>query len=51
MTSGDYYFKVRADILELDLTEIETVAYMYLCSCVNKYVECYPLEKNVFFIY
>ncbi len=42
MISGDYYFKVRADIFELDLTEIETVVYMYLCSCANKDNECYP---------
>ncbi|WMJ77844.1 helix-turn-helix domain-containing protein [Sedimentibacter sp. MB35-C1] len=47
MTSGDYYFKVRADIFELELTEIETVVYMYLCSCANKDSECYPSISQI----
>lgn len=47
MTSGDYYFKVRADIFELDLSEIETVVYMYLCSCTNKCGECYPSIRQI----
>lgn len=47
MTSGNYYFKVRADIFELDLTEIETVVYMYLCSCTNQDNECYPSIRQI----
>lgn len=47
MISGDYYFKVRSDIFELDLTEIETVVYMYLCSCANKDNECYPSINRI----
>lgn len=47
MISGDYYFKVRADIFELDLTEIETVVYMYLCSCANRDNECYPSINRI----
>jgi len=47
MISGDYYFKVRADIFELDLSEIETVVYMYLCSCANKDNECYPSINRI----
>jgi len=47
MISGDYYFNVRADIFELGLTEIETVIYMYLCSCANKDNECYPSMSRI----
>lgn len=42
MTSGDYYFKVRSDIFDLQLSEKEIIVYMYLCSCTNKENECYP---------
>lgn len=47
MTSGDCYFKVRADIFELSLTGNEIVVYMYLCSCSNKNNECYPSIRRV----
>lgn len=47
MISGGSYFKVRADIFELCLTEIETVIYMYLCSCANKDNECYPSIRQI----
>ena len=47
MISGDYYFKVRADIFDLDLTICETVVYMYLCSCSNKDNECYPSMRQI----
>lgn len=47
MISGDYYFNVRADIFELGLTEIETVIYMYLCSCANKDNECFPSMSRI----
>jgi len=47
MISGDYYFKVRADIFELNLSGNETVVYMYLCSCSNKESECYPSIRQI----
>lgn len=47
MTSGEYYFKVRADIFELKLSGNEVVVYMYLCSCANKNNECYPSIRQV----
>lgn len=47
MMSGDYYFKVRADIFELDLSEKEIIVYMYFCSCSNKNNECYPSIKQI----
>lgn len=36
MTSGDYYFKVRSYIFDLELSEKEIIVHMYLCSCSNK---------------
>ena len=47
MMSGDYYFRVRADIFELNLSEKETVVYMYLCSCANSNSECYPSIRQI----
>ena len=47
MTSGDYYFKVRSDIFDLQLTEKEIIVYMYLCSCSNKENECYPSLRQI----
>lgn len=47
MISGDSYFKVRADIFELDLADKETIVYMYLCSCSNKDNECYPSIRQI----
>lgn len=47
MISGDSYFKVRADIFELDLSEKEKIVYMYLCSCSNKDNECYPSIRQI----
>ncbi len=47
MISGDFYFKVRADIFELDLSEKETIVYMYLCACSNKDNECYPSIRQI----
>nr|WP_312579596.1 helix-turn-helix domain-containing protein [Sedimentibacter sp.] len=47
MTSGDYYFKVRSDIFDLNLSEKEIIVYMYLCSCTNKYNECYPSLRQI----
>ena len=46
MMSGDYYFRVRADIFELNLSEKETVVYMYLCYC-TKNNECYPSIRQI----
>lgn len=47
MISGGSYFKVRADIFELDLNEKEIIVYMYLCSCSNKDNECYPSIRQI----
>lgn len=47
MTSGDYYFKVRNDIFNLQLSEKEIIVYMYLCSCSNKENECYPSLRQI----
>ena len=47
MISGDYYFKIRADIFELGLSEKEIIVYMYLCSCANRYSECYPSIRQI----
>ncbi len=47
MISGDSYFKVRSDIFELDLSEKETIVYMYLCACSNKDNECYPSIRQI----
>jgi len=47
MTSGDYYFKVRNDIFDLQLSEKEIIVYMYLCSCSNKENECYPSLRQI----
>jgi len=47
MISGDSYFKVRADIFELDMSEKETIVYMYLCACSNKDNECYPSIRQI----
>ncbi|MGD9678874.1 MAG: helix-turn-helix domain-containing protein [Vulcanibacillus sp.] len=47
MTSGDYYFKVRSDIFDLELSEKEIIVYMYLCSCSDNQNECYPSLKQI----
>lgn len=47
MITGGSYFKVRADIFELDLNEKEIIVYMYLCSCSNKDNECYPSIRQI----
>ena len=47
MISGDSYFQIRADIFELDLSEKETIVYMYLCACSNKDNECYPSIRQI----
>ncbi|MBP1926700.1 DNA-binding GntR family transcriptional regulator [Sedimentibacter acidaminivorans] len=47
MASGDYYFKVRSDIFDLQLSEKEIIVYMYLCSCANKENECYPSLRQI----
>jgi len=47
MTSGDYYFKVRSDIFDLQLSEKEIIVYMYLCSCSDKENECYPSLRQI----
>lgn len=47
MTSGDYYFKVRSDIFDLQLSEKEIIVYMYICSCANKKNECYPSLRQI----
>lgn len=44
---GEYYFKVRNDIFELELCESEIIVYMYLCCCANKDNECYPSIKQI----
>mgnify|MGYP000949105080 CR=1 FL=1 len=48
MLPGDYYyFKVRADIFELELNNMEAVVYMYFCSCANADNECHPSIKQI----
>ncbi len=47
MISGDSYFKVRSDIFELNMSEKETIVYMYLCACSNKDYECYPSIRQI----
>lgn len=47
MISGDYYFKVRSDIFDLDLSVKEIIVYMYLCSCSDNQNECYPSLKQI----
>ncbi|MGD9566868.1 MAG: helix-turn-helix domain-containing protein [Sedimentibacter sp.] len=43
----DYYFKVRSDIFELELSEKEIIVYMYLCSCANKENMCFPSLRQI----
>ena len=48
MLPGDYYyFKVRGDIFELELSSMETVVYMFLCSCINTENECHPSMNQI----
>ncbi|QSX05898.1 helix-turn-helix domain-containing protein [Sedimentibacter sp. zth1] len=47
MISGDYYFNVRADILDLGLSVKEVMVYSYLCSVADKDHNCYPSIKTI----
>ncbi len=47
LISGESYFKMRQDILELGLKTKEIVIYAYLCSAANQDMECYPSIREI----